>query len=274
MKLNTYKQFAWFTNCINNNISSEIKVPDAPASILAIVGDTSASIYFTQLYTGGSPIIDYEVISSPDSLSAVGTSSPINITGLTNNTSYYFSVRSRNISGYSPVATSNVIIPKSLNQFTDARDGEVYKTVVIGTQTWMAENFRGDFGTNEIPGDVDIYGRLYDYSAFLNNAPPGWHTPSNAEWNTLIATVGGEGDAGSKLKSTTSWNVGSGLDTFGFNAKAAGIAEPDQLPAYMGSYAALWESSLRAWSLNSGDVIAVYPFTGCKCSVRYIMDAF
>ena len=108
-------------------------------------------------------------------------------------------------------------------------DGNVYKTVKIGSQWWMAENLRtsrynnGDSipnlqnsnywtnytlawsyydnnSTNHIP-----FGRLYQWdvvgNGFWDVCPVGWHVPSNAEWNQLISYLGGSAVAGGKMKS-------------------------------------------------------------------------
>jgi uncharacterized protein (TIGR02145 family) len=98
-------------------------------------------------------------------------------------------------------------------------DGNVYKTITIGTQTWMAENLKttkyrnGDLiGTTipynkDISGETDpkyqwayegnesyvaIYGRLYTWYASndsRNLCPTGWHLASNDEWNILTLTL-------------------------------------------------------------------------------------
>ncbi len=102
---------------------------------------------------------------------------------------------------------------------TDARDGQRYRTVEIGTQTWMAENLNYNYneGTarsycyDDDPANCEKYGRLYTWSAAMDSAavfsesgkdcgygptcsvsgnvrgvcPEGWHLPSNEEWNTI-----------------------------------------------------------------------------------------
>lgn len=103
-------------------------------------------------------------------------------------------------------------------------DGNVYKTVKIGSQTWMAENLTcthysdgtpiEHFAYNNDTANVRVYGLLYRWKAALRNAassnsnpsrvqgasPVGWHIPSSAEWQVLINYLGGQTVAGGKLK--------------------------------------------------------------------------
>jgi uncharacterized protein (TIGR02145 family) len=128
--------------------------------------------------------------------------------------------------GCGSVTTSTV----SLNVGGTVTDieGNVYHTVVIGTQEWMAENLKTktynngtaiplvtDFttwGTLSTPGycwysndsvsNKTTYGALYNWYAVNTGhlAPTGWHVPSDAEW-TILANYLGSG-AGGKLKET------------------------------------------------------------------------
>ena len=112
--------------------------------------------------------------------------------------------------------------------FTDARDGRNYRTVKIGSQTWMAENLQAaeyrngdpipnvtinakwielqsgawcEFGNS--PENGKIYGKLYNYYAVRDPrgiAPEGWHVPTAAEWQVLLDFLGGAVEAGGKLK--------------------------------------------------------------------------
>lgn len=80
--------------------------------------------------------------------------------------------------------------------FTDPRDGQVYKTVQIGNQIWMAENLNyeieGSWCYDNNPEYAQKYGRLYTWEAAMKAAPEGWHLPSMAEFETLLAAVGGK----------------------------------------------------------------------------------
>jgi len=75
------------------------------------------------------------------------------------------------------------------------------------------------------------YGVLYNWYAATYNiggasiAPTGWHVPSNAEWATLVTTLGGAAVAGDALKESGEihWDVGNtGTNTSGFTALGAG----------------------------------------------------
>jgi len=149
-------------------------------------------------------------------------------------------------------------------------------TVRIGNQVWMAENLnytpsKGKYWCYENDGYYcDKYGRLYDWHTAMGGAassnknpsgvrgvcPTGWHVPSRAEWNILIAAAGGQSKM---LKSTTGWpdvtiNIrrssgssewaaisSNGTDDYGFSAL------PDD-NAYSGSW----------WTATGCDVYYAY----------------
>jgi uncharacterized protein (TIGR02145 family) len=109
-------------------------------------------------------------------------------------------------------------------------DGNSYKVVKIGTQTWMAENLKTTHYRNgeEIPYVTDknkwayrdteaycwlnndttnknIYGALYNRYAVVdkrNLCPVGWHLPTKAEWNLLFDYLGGRSVACGRMKET------------------------------------------------------------------------
>jgi len=120
--------------------------------------------------------------------------------------------------------------PPSITAFVDSRDGTAYKAVVIGTQTWMAENLNYDIPdeTTDVcyensADNCAKYGRLYNWAAAMKACPIGWKLPSTAEWGTLVNYVGGSSIAGGKLKSSIGWkDSGNGTDDYGFSALPGG----------------------------------------------------
>jgi len=87
-------------------------LPSAPTNIVATAANTQASVAFDIAPNGGSAILDYTVTSSPGGLTATGSESPINITGLTNGVEYTFTVKATNsIGSGDESAASNSIIP-------------------------------------------------------------------------------------------------------------------------------------------------------------------
>ena len=165
----------------------------------------------------------------------------------------------------------------SYGELTDARDGQVYKTVQIGEQIWMAENLNYAYneGTaqsycyNNSADSCAKYGRLYLWSAAMDSAavfggcgygstcgagsattevrgvcPAGWHLPSRAEFETLFAAVGGQDVAGTVLKSTSGWtDDGNGTDSYGFSALPAGIRDTSGDFYSAGYYAGFWSAT-------------------------------
>lgn len=99
-------------NSISSNAVTATTVPQAPTiGIPSNITETSISVPFTTNATGGEAITSYTVTSSPGNISASGTSSPIEVTGLTNGTTYTFSVTATNSNGTSAASqpTGNIV---------------------------------------------------------------------------------------------------------------------------------------------------------------------
>lgn len=131
---------------------------------------------------------------------------------------------------------------------TDDRDGKTYKTVVIGKQTWMAENlnFETRFSYCYENNDENCakYGRLYKWEFAMEACPAGWGVPSLEEFQALVAAVGGLPMAGKVLKSTEGWkDGGNGTDEYGFSALPAGYMQEDSTFHNEGEYAQFWSTS-------------------------------
>ncbi|MBO7471031.1 MAG: hypothetical protein J6T78_04105 [Bacteroidaceae bacterium] len=188
------------------------------------------------------------------------------------------------------------VLTKQIGTGTAVIGGKEYPTVVIGNQEWLAENL--DYAFEETNPESyytyydnsDTYkdrGLLYNHYAAMdlhqNRATlcPGWHLPTVAEFEALIAYIGA--DAGKKLKSTTGWsNDGNGTDNYGFNGKPAGLY------AYGGvGYTAL---DIQAWYWTQNSYSNVERYTRVltssndsfvsgladklsRCSIRLIKDS-
>lgn len=92
-------------------------VPGAPTSVSATAGNAQATVSFTAPASdGGSSITGYTVTSSPGSITASGSSSPIVVTGLTNGTPYTFTVQAVNIVGAGTASDpSGSVTPQEFN---------------------------------------------------------------------------------------------------------------------------------------------------------------
>ena len=168
-------------------------------------------------------------------------------------------------------------------ELIDDRDGQIYKTVKIGDQWWMAENLnydpgQGGLGDNKYvwswcykdePKNCDVAGRLYTWAAAMDSVktgcgygptcdlasagsatlvqgicPKGWHLPSKTEWKALFMAVGGKSTAGKVLKSQSGWySNGNGTDAFGFSALPAGFRGNFGDFDYRGYDAEFWSST-------------------------------
>jgi hypothetical protein len=87
--------------------------PGAPPAPVATAGNAEATVAFSPpAFDGGAEVTSYTVISSPGGHTASGASSPITVTGLTNGTSYTFTVTATNGAGTGPAsAPSNAVVP-------------------------------------------------------------------------------------------------------------------------------------------------------------------
>lgn len=178
------------------------------------------------------------------------------LTGLDNGTIYYYRAYATNSSGTTYGQEYHFITPVA------DIDGNVYQTVKIGTQVWIAENLKTTRYNDDtaIPNVTDntewtelstgaycwanndeatykpLYGALYNWYAVEtgNLCPTGWHVPTDAEFSAMEVSLGmSEVDAsgtewrgtdeGKKLKTTTGWPEGqNGTNTSGFSAPPSG----------------------------------------------------
>ena len=205
------------------------------------------------------------------------------VTGLIMGTKYYIRCYATNSTGTS--YGSQLIFTTLLADVC----GNIYHTVTIGTQVWMAENLKtskyqdgkiipkvsdpslwknftaGAYCSydNSTPDSI-AYGNLYNWYAVHDArylAPTGWHIPTQAEWTTLINYLGGQSVAGDKLKESgnTHWsgNYALATNSTGFTALPGGtfsIENNDYGFYNLGIIGQWWSSSEldtnNAWSLS------------------------
>ena len=180
-------------------------------------------------------------------------------------------------------------------------DGNVYNTVQIGDQWWMAENLKVTHYRNGDPipnvtdatewinlksgaccnyenneANVAIYGRLYNWYAVnedRNIAPEGWHTPSHEEWQKLVDYLGGDAIAGGKMKTTGTIEEGTGL----WHSPNAGASNESGFSALPGQYRSRSTGAFTPlgfgaffWSSTAGvDSMALYHYFSSSGSGAY-----
>ena len=148
-------------------------------------------------------------------------------------------------------------------------DGNVYKTVKIGEQIWMAEDLKttryndGTLITDDLMDDksglYDGQARasgLYTFSQAnnVNFCPIGTHLPSVEEWQQLIGFIahdnsGIHGDKeGTALKATNGWEYeGNGTDDYGFAALPGGYLKKDSTDNWSAGRFGSWWTSDTWW---------------------------
>ncbi len=190
-------------------------------------------------------------------------------------------------------------------------DGNIYHTVLIGTQTWTVENLKvthyrngdpvqyvadssswlslvsgaycdyGNFSRNGVD-----YGHLYNWAVISdkrNICPVGWHVPTDDEWSLLILYLGGDSIAGAKMKEkgTTHWihNNSDVTNSSGFTALPGGYRfYLSQFESSIGLFGYWWSASGNNFGspvrcLSSENGVLRYLFVSTSgCSIRCVKD--
>jgi titin len=90
-----------------------VLAPLPPTSPSAVAGNAGANISFTPTpasENGGSAVTLYTVTSSPGNLVGTGTTSPIIVSWLTNNTAYTFTIKASNSAGAGQISTATASV--------------------------------------------------------------------------------------------------------------------------------------------------------------------
>ena len=228
-----------------------------PSSSSGVSSSSGEALSSSSVETGNNPSSSGTVPSSssivPSSSSALQSSSST----IPSSSSLAQSSSSTDSSSSSLVSQNGVVYGTPVTY-----EGQTYQTVVIGTQTWFAENLNYNASGSKCYGNSEsnctTYGRLYDWSTAMGFAPStcnssscssqiqtphrgicpsGWHIPSNADWDKLYryadGTNGTSGPydsptAGKHLKAASGWEPYSdieNLDTYGFSALPGGYGD-------------------------------------------------
>lgn len=200
---------------------------------------------------------------------------------------------------------------KIYNTFIDERDGQSYRYVTIGTQTWMAENlnYADSVNTLSLKGkswcyedavySCDKRGRQYTWAAAIDSValandedepltcgcgkvcnlpkivrgicPEGWHLPNEDEWRLLVSATGGR-TAGEKLKSVSGWNEnGNGSDDYGFSALPVGNYDGKGGFVNVGKFANFWSTK---GSVSKDQAYAMTLFSGDELALLESSNKF
>ena len=146
----------------------------------------------------------------------------------------------------------NTVDSTAFGKVKDERDGQTYRTIKIGEQTWLAENLNyemeeGSYCYRDSSKYCNIYGHLYSQEAALTACPVGWHLPSTAEWKELPDSTKSILDL-----RDFSWD---GSNKYGFSALPAGYGTEISEYSYLGEYAGWWTST--NYSSSNGYIFGV-----------------
>jgi uncharacterized protein (TIGR02145 family) len=283
-------------------IAGCITVPSVKTASISNASETSAKSGGEVVSNGGdiitargvvwstspNPTVNLNTKTSDGTGLGVYTSS---IAGLTKNTKYYLRAYATNSAGtgygneilFIAEKLDTNIFNSSISYGSIADiDGNVYKTVQIGTQTWMAENlrvtkYRNGTSIQQVSDSVQWnnifksstsskqaawcyyqnnvnnnipYGKLYNWYAVSNSnriCPTGWHIPNENEWIILENELEGSAEAGGKMKSrgTQYWaspNSGAS-NSSGFSGLPGGNREETGSFKSIKSFGFWWSSS-------------------------------
>jgi uncharacterized protein (TIGR02145 family) len=294
----TYYLRAYATNSAGTAYGNELSFTSTGnlatliTSPIYYITQATARSWFEITWDGGSPIIHSGLCwsTSPnptiaDNKTPDGT---VWLSGLNEGTTYYVRAFATNSAGtaygnqesFTTLPGGPIIFNPNLtySTITDV-EGNVYKTIQIGSQIWMAENLKTTklndntvirnvtdnnewinltspgycwYNNAETPYKAE-YGAMYNWFTINTGklCPTGWHIPSAGEFYTLVTFVGDENTAGIKLKETgtTHWESSNQdpapTNETGFTALPGGERSGyDGTFTLIGEYCEMWTTSL------------------------------
>ena len=280
-----------FNQCTNDNL----KVPEVITTDISDITESSCKCGGEVILDGGSPVTARGICWSTAELPTISDNKTNNgqgsgvfsteITGLELNTIYYLRAYATNDigTGYGEIKS---VTPGTIMDI----DGNIYHTVTIGSQIWIAENLKvkryrnGDeipttsaklnvsqqpkyqWAYDENTGFISTYGLLYTWFVVTDSrglCPAGWRVPADSDWHTLALYLDADAVnwldessiAGGKLKElgTRNWNspnTGANNET-GFTALPGGERVGINATFYsIGDDANYWTSTEESYNTS------------------------
>lgn len=294
----TYYLRAYATNIAGTAYGNELSFPTtgtlATLRIYPVyyITQATARSYFEITWDGGSSIVQsgfcWSTSQNPTIADSKTTDGYIWLSGLNEGTAYYVRAYATNSAGtgystqesFTTLPGGPIIFNPNLtySTITDI-EGNVYKTIQIGTQMWMAENLKTTrlndnttiqnitdntewinltspgycwYDNKETPYKAE-YGGLYNWFAINTGklCPANWHIPSYNDFSILVTFAGDENTAGIKLKETgiTHWEP-SNQDPAPTNETGFTVLPGGERSGYdgkfitIGEYCNMWTSTL------------------------------
>jgi len=269
-----------FVTCKKDN---NVVLPQVLTYTPQFIASTEATVGCTAESDGGADIICGIYMGTSQNPETTGIQFQIGsetgiflgqVTGLTANTQYFIKAYAINSEGESLGDEISFTTPETIMDLQE----NVYNTVKIGDQLWMAENLQtttyqnGEVIETTSPATFDIsaesspkyqwaydgmvnngsaYGLLYTWHTVTDNrkiCPTGWHIPDDAEWTLLETTLGGFSIAGSKLKESgnSHWISPYNIDATNescFRALPGGYKNETGAFSYLENYGYWWSST-------------------------------
>ncbi len=263
---------AYATNDAGTSYGNELNFTTDPVQIPSVTTGNITTVTVNSVDAGGNVTSDNggsvtqrgvcwnisgnPTISDSHTSDGAGTGSfTSSVTGLAPGTAYYLRAYATNSAG-----TAYGVQTRFSTSVADI-DGNIYKTVIIGTQIWMQSDMKasklndntpvpnvpdntawanlrtpGYSWYDNNPSYGSTYGMLYNWYTVETGkiCPSGWHVPSDNDYKTLEIYLGMTvaqadetlwrgTDQGTQMKSTTSWYVdGPNTNSSGFTALAGG----------------------------------------------------
>ncbi len=288
-----YYYRAYATNSAGTSYGIELHVTTNPVTAPSLSTNAISGVTLSQAVSGGNITNDngapvtvrgvcWNTTGNPTTSSSTltngsGTGSyTITITGLNQGTVYYVRAFATNSAGTG--YGSQIRFSTSASDIT----GNIYSTVVIGTQLWMQSDLKTTRYTDNalIPNVTDntawkdltsdaycwygntpsvTFGILYNWYAVETDklCPTGWHVPTDDEFKILERFLGmtpAEADntgwrgtnQGTQLKSTSTWTPSTGTNSSGYTALGGGYRwGVEGTFADFGTVAYWWSSTLH-----------------------------